>query len=131
MATRPAPAKKAPAKKSAAKLPAVAARKAKSALPAPKAAAAPVVTLKAVFEQLGEAHALPKKLAHALLADFVVAVTTHLKDGARLRMSGLGILEVKNRDARIGRNPATGEAMQIKASKKVAFRAARELKEAV
>jgi DNA-binding protein HU-beta len=128
MATRPAPAKKTPAKKAAA-----AARKAKTAAPAPKseAIAAPVVTLKAVFEQLGETHDLPKKQAHALLADFVAAVTTHLKDGARLRMSGLGILEVKSREARMGRNPATGEAIQIKASKKVAFRPAKELKEAV
>ena len=87
MATRPAPAKKTPAKKAAAKTPAAAARKAKTAAPAPKskAIAAPVVTLKAVFEQLGETHDLPKKQAHALLADFVAAVTTHLKDGARLR----------------------------------------------
>jgi DNA-binding protein HU-beta len=133
MATRPAPAKKTPAKKAAAKTPAAAARKAKTAAPAPKseAIAAPVVTLKAVFEQLGESHDLPKKQAHALLADFVAAVTTHLKDGARLRMSGLGILEVKSREARMGRNPATGEAIQIKASKKVAFRPAKELKEAV
>ena len=93
MATRPAAAKKTPAKKAAAKTPAAAARKAKTAAPAPKseAIAAPVVTLKAVFEQLGETHDLPKKQAHALLADFVAAVTTHLKDGARLRMSGLGI----------------------------------------
>jgi DNA-binding protein HU-beta len=133
MATRPAPAKKAPAKKTAAQTPATAARQAKTAAPAPKAkaVAAPVITLKAVFEQLGEIHDLPKKQAHALLAGFVAAVTSHLKQGARLRMSGLGILEVKSRKARMGRNPATGEAMQIKASKKVAFRPAKELKEAV
>jgi DNA-binding protein HU-beta len=133
MATRSVTAKKTPAKKSAAKPSAVAARKAKPAAPAPKAksAAAPVVTLKTVFEQLGEAHALPKKQVHALLADLVAMVTTHLKGGARLRMSGLGILEVKSREARMGRNPATGEAIQIKASKKVAFRAAKELKEVV
>src|SRR3954452_14258462 len=81
MATRPTPAKKAPAKKAAAKQPAAAAAKSKA--PAPKAkAAAPVVTLKALFEQLGEAHALPKKQAYALLADFVAAVTTHLIDPA-------------------------------------------------
>jgi DNA-binding protein HU-beta len=125
MATRPAPSKKsAPARKAAAKMPAPAARKAKSAVaPATKSAAAPVVTLKSVFEQLGETHELPKKQAHA--------VTQHLKTGARIRMSGLGILEVKTRSARMGRNPATGEAMQIKASKKVAFRPAKELKEAV
>jgi DNA-binding protein HU-beta len=124
MATRPAPAKKAPVKKAAAKKSAVAA-------PKPKAVAAPVVTLKTVFEQLGVSHDLPKKQAHGLLADFVAAVTMHLKLGARIRMSGLGTLEVKARDARMGRNPATGEAIQIKASRKIAFRAAKELKEAV
>jgi DNA-binding protein HU-beta len=118
------PAETAPAKTAAAKKAAVAA-------PKPKAVAAPVVTLKAVFEQLGEAHELPKKQALGLLADFVTAMTTHLKEGARIRMSGLGILEVKTRAARTGRNPATGEPIQIKASKKVTFRAAKELKEAV
>ena len=132
MATRPAPAKKASAKKPAAKTP-IPAAKAKSVAPATKAKApvAPVVTLKAVFEQLGETHALPKKQAHGLLADFVAAVTAHLKQGDRIRMSGLGILEVKARAARVGRNPATGEAVQIKASKKVAFRPAKELKDAI
>ena len=131
MATRPAPAKKAPAKTAAAKPLAAAARQSKPASPAAKAAAAPVVTLKTVFERLGEAHALPKKQAHALLADFVVAVRTHLKAGARLRMSGLGILEVKSREARMGRNPATGAVIQIKASRKVGFRPSKELKDAI
>jgi DNA-binding protein HU-beta len=133
MATRPAPTNKAPARKAVVKRPAAAAAKTKPAAPAPKAkaAAAPVVTLKAVFEQLGEAHALPKKQAHTLLADFVAAVTTHLKQGARIRMSGLGILAVKTREARMGRNPATGESIQIKASKKVGFRPAKELKDAI
>nr|QDH88547.1 MAG: hypothetical protein H1BulkLitter65330_000001 [Mitovirus sp.] len=58
--------------------------------------------MKAVFEQLAEAHDLPKKQAHALQADFVAMVTTHLKQGDRIRMSGLGILEVKAREARMG-----------------------------
>jgi DNA-binding protein HU-beta len=117
-------AQKPPAKKKAAAANAVAAAK-------PKAVAAPVVTLKTVFEQLGETHALPKKQAHGLLADFVSAMTLHLKKGARIRMSGLGTLEVRTRAARMGRNPATGESIEIKASKKVAFRAAKELKEVV
>jgi DNA-binding protein HU-beta len=46
-------------------------------------------------------------------------------------MAGLGILQVRKRAARMGRNPATGEAIKIKASKKVAFRAAKDLKMAV
>ncbi len=55
----------------------------------------------------------------------------HLKSGERVRIGGLGILEVKNRPARMGRNPATGAAIEIKASKKIAFRAAKELKDAI
>jgi DNA-binding protein HU-beta len=49
----------------------------------------------------------------------------------KIRLSGLGTLEVRQLAARMGRNPATGEAITIKASKKIAFRAAKELKEAV
>ena len=58
-------------------------------------------------------------------------VVKHLKKGDRIRIGGLGILQVRKRAARMGRNPATGEPIKIKASKKVAFRAAKELKEAV
>jgi DNA-binding protein HU-beta len=53
------------------------------------------------------------------------------EEGDRIRIGGLGTLEVRQREARTGRNPATGETMQIAASKKVAFRPAKELKEAV
>ncbi len=41
------------------------------------------------------------------------------------------LLEVKDRPARFGRNPATGEAIQIAASRKIAFRSAKELKDAI
>src|SRR3978361_1286366 len=89
------------------------------------------VTLKTVFEQIAAGHDLSKKAAQSLLTDFVTSVTDILKNGDRVRMSGLGIIEVKDRPARMGRNPATGAAVQIAASKKVAFRAAKELKAAV
>jgi DNA-binding protein HU-beta len=49
----------------------------------------------------------------------------------KFRLNGIGILQVRKRAARMGRNPAIGEAIKIKASKKVAFRVAKELKEAV
>ena len=89
------------------------------------------ITLRQLATALAESHELPKKTANAILDDLVVLVTKHLKKGARVRFSGLGILQVRKRAARMGRNPATGEAIKIKASKKVAFRAAKELKEAV
>ena len=59
------------------------------------------------------------------------SLVDHLKAGKRVRIGGLGIIEVKNRPARMGRNPATGQSIQIAASKKVAFRAAKELKDAL
>jgi DNA-binding protein HU-beta len=54
-----------------------------------------------------------------------------LKKDERIRIAGLGILQIRKRAARMGRNPATGEAIKIKASKKVAFRASKELKAAI
>jgi DNA-binding protein HU-beta len=93
--------------------------------------APPMVTLKAIFERLAETHDLPKKRAGEMLAEFVMDVTAHLQNGSRIRMSGLGTLEVKKREARVGRNPATGEAIEIIASKRVTFRPAKELKEAM
>jgi DNA-binding protein HU-beta len=92
---------------------------------------ASIVMLKGILEQLAEWHQLPKKLAQDLLTGMVESVTMHLKQGNRIRIGGLGTLEVRKREARTGRNPATGETMQIAASKKVAFRPAKELKEAV
>jgi len=89
------------------------------------------VTLKHLAATLAEEHELSKKAGEALLNDLVGLITKHLKKGERIRMSGLGILQVRKRAARMGRNPATGEAIKIKASKKVAFRASKELKLAV
>ena len=99
--------------------------------PAPKAPAAPTVTLKQVAAQLADAHALPKGQAETIATSLVGLLVKHLKDGDRVRIGGLGIMEVKNRPARTGRNPATGAAIQIAASKKIAFRPAKELKEAI
>lgn len=89
------------------------------------------VTLKHLAAQLAEQEGLSKKQAEAVLNGLVTAITKHLKKGSRIRISGFGILQVRNRPARMGRNPATGEQIKIKASKKVAFRVAKDLKEAV
>ncbi len=81
--------------------------------------------------QLADKHGLTKKQGNELLDDLVVLITKSLKKGSRIRLNGLGILQVRKRAARMGRNPATGEAIKIKASKKVAFRVAKELKQSV
>jgi DNA-binding protein HU-beta len=145
MASKPATTtKKAAAPTAAAKKPgkpALAAKGSEKPVPAPakkltsKAAVpkkpAETVTLKTVFERLAEAQDMPKKQALAMATGMVELVTSILKNGDRVRLSGLGIIEVKDRPARMGRNPATGAAIPIAASRKVAFRVAKELKTAV
>jgi DNA-binding protein HU-beta len=94
---------------------------------APKTTPKPVTTKHLAYE-LAEQHQLSKKQGLELMEELVGMITNHLKKGERVKIAGLGILVVRNRAARMGRNPATGEPIQIKASKKVAFRASKELK---
>ena len=96
-----------------------------------KSATPTTVTLKHLAAALADSHEMSKKQAEAVLGTMIDLVVKHLKKGDRIRIGGLGILVVRKRAARMGRNPATGEAIKIKASKKVAFRAAKDLKEAI
>ncbi len=119
-----AAAKKAPAKK-------VAAKKAAPKKAAAAKSATTTVTLKHIAANIAETNEMSKKAAEAVLGETIDIIVKHLKKGSRIRVAGLGILSVRKRAARMGRNPATGEAIKIKASKKVAFRPAKELKEAI
>ena len=94
-------------------------------------AAQSTVTLKHLAAAIAEQHELAKKQSEQILNDAIGLLTKHLKKGERIRIAGLGILQVRKRAARMGRNPATGEPIKIKASKKVAFRASKDLKEAI
>lgn len=131
-AAKKAPAKKAAAKKAAVKKAPAKKAAAKTSAAAGKAAAkTATVTLKHLAADIAQTHEMPKKHAEGLLSETIDLMVKHLKKGARVRISGLGILSVRKRAARMGRNPATGESIKIKASKKVAFRPAKELKEAI
>ena len=117
-----APAKPAVVAKSAAQAKLAAARKQETA---------ELVTLRHLADSLADAHGLSHKQANELLSGTIALMAGHLKKGERVRIAGLGTFEVRKRAARMGRNPATGEAIEIKASKKVAFRAAKDLSEAI
>src|SRR5215213_7831414 len=123
--------KAAPAKKTATKAAPKAAAKAPARAAAKKPAAGSTVSLKQLAAGLAESHEMPKRQVEGMLNDLVDTFTGHLKKGIKIRMNGLGIFQVRARPARMGRNPATGEQIQIKASKKIAFRPAKELKDAV
>ena len=92
---------------------------------------ASTVTKKDFANALAKQHHLTKKQGREMLEDLIFMITKHLKKGEQVKIAGLGILRVRNRAARAGRNPATGEVIQIKASKKVAFRASTALKMAI
>ncbi len=89
------------------------------------------IPLSKLLAELAEKHQMSKKAVSSLFDDFVNLTVKNLKKGNKVRITGLGIMQVRNRPARMGRNPATGEPIKIKASKKVAFRVAKDLKEAI
>jgi DNA-binding protein HU-beta len=89
------------------------------------------IPLSKIAAELAEKHEMSKKNMNELLGAFVDMLVKNLKKGNKVRVTGLGIFQVKKRPARLGRNPLTGEQIKIKASKKLAFRAAKEVKEAI
>lgn len=74
---------------------------------------------------------ISKKDAETAMNALVSGIQNALKSGDKVLISGLGTFKVKERAARKGRNPKSGEEVMIPASKKVAFSASKELKEAV
>ena len=72
---------------------------------------------------------LSKKDAEAALKAFIDVVSEELKKGAKVQLVGFGTFEVSERAAREGRNPQTGETMEIKASKTPKFKAGKALKD--
>jgi DNA-binding protein HU-beta len=89
------------------------------------------VALTKIAAELAEKHEMSKKATSEMLGNFIELIVKNLKKGHKVRVTGLGIFQVKKRPARLGRNPLTGEQIKIKASKKLAFRAAKEVKEAI
>lgn len=74
---------------------------------------------------------LSKKDAEAAVKAVLDAVTEALADGEKVALVGFGTFEVKERAARTGKNPRTGEAIEIPASKVPSFKAGAVLKNAV
>jgi DNA-binding protein HU-beta len=74
---------------------------------------------------------ISKAKAGMALDGMVSAITGALKNGDTVSLIGFGTFSVRDRAARMGRNPRTGEEIQIKASRNPAFKAGKALKDAV
>ena len=84
-----------------------------------------------LVEVIAKESGLKKKEAEAALNAMTEAITEALKAGEKVQLVGFGTYEVKGRAARCGRNPKTGETIQIAASKHPAFSAGKALKDAI
>jgi DNA-binding protein HU-beta len=90
-----------------------------------------VSTSQIIASVAGKFGDLPKKVTKEVIAEFLATIEGEVSEGNKLRLDKVGILQIRERGARMGRNPQTGEEIKIPASKKIAFRAAKSLKEQV
>jgi nucleoid DNA-binding protein len=133
-----------PAKKAAKK--AAAPKKAAKAAKAPKAAkAAPVapktvkvtapagkaITASALLNVIAEHIGISRAEAKRFVESYTDIVKAHVMKGVKVKIGDIGMLLVRARKARMGRNPQTGEPVKIKASKKLAFRQSATMRDAM
>lgn len=86
---------------------------------------------KELIDALSDKTGSTKADADRNIAALIEIITTTLKKGDNVALVGFGTFEVRKRAARIGRNPATGAELKIKASKAPAFKAGKAFKDAV
>ena len=84
-----------------------------------------------LIDAIAESTDLPKTLAGKALEAFLETITKALKEGDTVALVGFGSFTVKDRAARAGRNPKTGELIQIEAARVPSFKAGKSLKDAV
>jgi DNA-binding protein HU-beta len=82
-----------------------------------------------IVDEIADKAGVTKKQATDAFEVIIKSITKSLKKGERVQLPGFGSFSVSRRDARQGRNPATGETIQIKASKSVRFKMGKDLKD--
>ena len=80
---------------------------------------------------VSQAAGLTKKDTERVINAAIDAITASLVEGENVQLSGFGTFEVKDREARIGRNPHTKEAIEIPATRVPSFKASQALKDTV
>lgn len=84
-----------------------------------------------LIQKVAQAAQMERKEAEKAVAAVFDTISGALKDGEKVQLIGFGTFEVKERAARSGRNPSSGEPMEIAASKSPVFKAGKTLRDAV
>jgi DNA-binding protein HU-beta len=84
-----------------------------------------------IISKLAESSKITKSAASKVVDDFIEIITRALKNGETITLPGFGTWATTQRAARTGRNPQTGQTIQIKAAKVVRFKVGKNLKDAV
>jgi integration host factor subunit beta len=84
-----------------------------------------------LIEMVASRSNLPKKHAELIVHTIFRCITDALEDGDKVELRGFGSFRMKTREARIARNPKTGEKVQVDTKRVPHFRAGKELREAV
>lgn len=84
-----------------------------------------------LISKIAEKSSLTKKDAEKVFNAFVATIEEALLQGDKVQLMGFGSFEVRERKARVGRNPQTNEPLEIPASKVPAFKAGKSLKNAL
>jgi len=140
MAMKPkAPAKKPVAKKAPAKAPAKkpAVKKAPAKAAAPTksvkvtAPAGKAITQSALLQMVADHNEMSKAEAKRFVEGYLDVVKAHVLKGVKVKIGDIGMIMIRSRKARMGRNPQTGAPVKIKASKKLAFRQSATMREEI
>lgn len=110
-------ARKAPARKSVKKAPPPAAKPVRVTAVPGKA-----VTASAFLQAVADHAGMKKSEAKTFVEGYIDVVKAYVMKGAKVKIGDIGMVMIRARKARMGRNPQTGEPVKIKASKKLAFR---------
>lgn len=136
------PAKKSTKKAAAPRAPSGARKTVKRATKAAKAAppskpikvtavAGKTITASALLQAVADHTDMSRSEAKRFIESYLDVVKAHVLKGVKVKIGDIGMIMIRARKARMGRNPATGEPVKIKASKKLAFRQSATMREAV
>ncbi|KAF0183031.1 MAG: HU family DNA-binding protein [Hyphomonadaceae bacterium] len=95
------------------------------------AIAGKTITASALLQAVADHTEMSRTEAKRFIESYLDVVKAHVLKGVKVKIGDIGMIMIRARKARMGRNPATGEPVKIKASKKLAFRQSATMREAV